>query len=356
MLLVLGLCLAIDAREPARVQPTVETAAATGRGDVADDCCIWIHPADPSLSTLIGESKDDRGGLEVYDLAGKRIQFEPSGKMGNLDLRYNFPLAGRRVALVVCADRAGRRLVFYQVNPVSRMLEDVAGAAVSFDYEPYGGCLYHSPVTGRYYFFVNNKDGLVEQVELFDDGNGRVSGRVVRRFDVGTQVEGCVADDGLASFYVGEEDVGLWKYGAEPGDQSGRAMVDKVGAGGHLAADVEGMCIYYAGGRTGYLIVSSQGDSRHAVYRRAGDNAYIGDFTIVANGGIDEVTETDGCEVTNFPLGPAFPAGIHVAHDADNEGAASSNYKLVPWSSIAGTFSPGLTIDPSWDPRKIGNN
>jgi len=344
------------AQAPVLVKATVETVAANGSGDVADDCCIWIHPTDPARSTIVGESKDAHGGLEVYDLGGTRIQYEPCGQMANLDLRYNFPLGGQRVALVVCADRAMKKLVIYKVNPAARMLEEVAGTPVPFRYEPYGGCLYHSPVTGKYYYFVNNKAGLVEQVELFDNGSGRVNGAVVRAFNVGSQVEGCVADDGLALFYIGEEDVAVWKYGAEPGDGSTRIQVDKTGSGGHLVADVEGMCLYYASQRAGYLIVSSQGDSRHVVYRREGDNAFVGDFKIVANGNIDEVTETDGCDVTNFPLGSAFPFGVYAAHDAANNGASTSNYKLVPWEAIAGAFSPPLTTDIAWDPRAVGKN
>ncbi len=350
LVLLCGLGLAA----PAAVKPTLETQAATGSGDVADDCCIWIHPTDPAQSTIIGMSKDDRGGLEVFDLTGARLQFYPCGKVANVDLRYNFPLGGQRVALVVSADRASRKVIICTVNPSTRLLEDAAGATISFPYEPYGCCLYHSPRTGKYYLFVNNKSGRVEQIELFDNGHGKVDGKVVRGFGVGSQTEGCVADDGLAKFYLGEEDVAVWKFGAEPGDGTTGVRVDTVGAGGHLVADVEGLCIYYASNGAGYLIASSQGDDRHVIYRREGNNELVGDFVIVANGGIDAVSETDGCDVTNFPLGGGFPSGVYVAHDASNSGAGTSNYKLVPWDSVARAFSPVLIVDTTWDPRGVG--
>ena len=79
----------------------------------------------------------------------------------------------------------------------------------------------------------------MEQWELFDNGSGKVDGVRVRSFDVGSQTEGMVADDQLGYLYVGEEDVGIWRYGAEPtdpADNANRFLVDSTngGAGGHL--------------------------------------------------------------------------------------------------------------------------
>ena len=52
-------------------------------------------------------------------------------------------------------------------------------------------------------------------------------------------------------------------------------MVDGIEAG-NLAGDIEGMAIYYGAGAGGYLVVSDQGINSFAVYRREGDNAYLG--------------------------------------------------------------------------------
>ena len=51
----------------------------------------------------------------------------------------------------------------------------------------------------------------------------------VRSFNVGSQSEACVADDDLGVLYVGEEDVAIWKYGAEPTADTTRTAVDHVG-------------------------------------------------------------------------------------------------------------------------------
>lgn len=347
---------------PARVQPAVETGPALNPGDNADDTAIWIHPEDPSLSLIIGDDKE--GGVLVWDLSGRQLQFiDDSKNMNNLDLRYNFPLRGtyedgtahERVALVGVVNETDVALSFYKVNPSARRLEPVGNVKLD-ENRPYGGCMYHSPKSGKYYFFPNWRSGLIQQIELTDGGNGKIKGvKLQRQLGVDTQPEGCVADDILQYLYVGEEDAGVWKFGAEPEAGASKRQVDSVGRSSRagLRADVEGMSLYYKQDGTGYLIVSSQGNDTFAVYEREGENNFLKRFTIGSQGSIDEVTVTDGLDVTNFPLGPGFPSGLLVAHDAENAGASASNHKLVPFERIATAL--GLTMDTEWDPRQVGS-
>jgi 3-phytase len=74
------------------------------------------------------------------------------------------------------------------------------------------------------------------------------------------------------------------------------------------------------------------------VYRREGDNAFIGQFSIVANDalGIDGASETDGLDVTSTPLGKSFPQGLLVVQDGRNiTPTQKQNFKLVPWERVA---------------------
>jgi 3-phytase len=344
-------------RRAATVLPTVETDPSHGSGDTADDMAIWVHPSDPSLSLVIGDDKD--GGLMVWGLDGKELQYVEGTKYSNLDLRYNFPLAGRftngtahqAVALVGVGDESGRRVDFFKVNPGTRRLEPAGSIHTANRLVPYGSCMYHSAVNGKYHYFVNAKSGVVQQWQLHD-GGGQVAGTLVRTFDVGSQPEGCVADDVLGHVYIGEESVGIWKYGAEPGAGNARTQVDKTGSAGNLTADVEGLAIAYAGQDGGYLLASSQGNSTIVVYTREGTNTFLGRFTVGASGAIDGATDTDGIDVANVPLGAAFPKGLFVLHDGTNSGASASNVKYVPWESIA--IALGLVVDTSYDPRAIG--
>lgn len=342
----------------ATVAPTVETDPSHHSGDTADDLAIWIHPSDPSLSLVIGDDKD--GGLMVWSMDGRELQYLPGTNYNNLDLRYNFPLAGRfsdgsahrTVALLGVGDESGGQVDFFKVNPGTRRLEPAGSINTADGLVPYGSCMYHSAVTGTYHYFVNATSGVVQQWQLRDGGNGQVAGTLVREFDVGSQPEGCVADDALGHLYVSEERVGIWKYGAEPGAGRARTPVDKTGSGGNLVADVEGLTIYYTSRERGYLLASSQGNSTIVVYERDGANSMLGRFTVGAHRGIDAVSDTDGIDVTNVPMGAGFPTGLFGLHDNANAGARASNIKYVPWEAIATAL--GLAVDTSYDPRVVG--
>ena len=318
----------------AQVTPSVETEPVAHEGDAADDPAVWVNPANPSMSAVI--ATDKQGGLLVYDMAGKELQYLPVGEMNNVDVRpaaAGFTLDGRPVVLVVSGNRSDNTIGVFVLDPDTRQLRDVAGDAVRPDLEVYGSCLYQSATTGRMYAFVNSKEGEVEQWELSDDGSGKVRGDQVRSFGVESQVEGCVADDELGDFYLGEETRGIWKFRAEPDDGDAGALIASVSESGPLVGQVEGLALAYEDGGAGYLIASSQGDSSFAVFRREGDNSYVGSFRIVPGGGIDGTEHTDGVDVVTAGLGPSFPSGVLVVQDGENDGAPQ-NFKLVPLEDV----------------------
>ena len=348
----------IQRLEPRRLlataHATIETDPVHHDGDSADDVAIWVHPTDPSLSTVIGTDKDSDGGLLVYDLAGNELGFFADGKMNNVDVRYGIELGGKTVDIVVASNRtAGGSLAVYKVNPTTRLLENVAARTLEteMDGNVYGATLYHSAAGKLYAFLSSRNGGDIEQWELFDSGNGKIDGKIVREFHVGSTTEAMVIDDETATLYVGEESEAIWKYGADPDDGSARTQIDSTGSGGHLDADIEGLAIYEAANGKGYLIASSQGSNDFTVYERDGNHAYLGRFDI-GSGEVDAVTTTDGIEVTSFGLGNAFGQGLFVAQDGSN-GSANQNFKLVPWERIAEALD--LVIDTTQDPRSPGD-
>jgi 3-phytase len=342
VLLVLNRTSSLSGQSP---YATVEiqafpTGGTFDNGDVADDSAIWVNPADSARSAVIADNKDPAtGGIAVFDMAGKLLQFRQDGQIGNVDLRQGVSLGGRWVVLVGANNRSNNTIGFWTLDPANRQLTAVAARDISTLSPNYGFCMYQSPHSGKLYAFVSQADGgQLEQYELFDNG-GRVDARKVRSFDIGSQSEGCVADDELGHLYVGEEEVGIWKYSAEPSGGSTRTQVDRVGDG-HLVADVEGLTLAYGANGTGYLLASGQGDSAIAVYERAGDNAFAKRFGIAGDGGIDAVSGTDGLDVTSANAGPGFEHGLLVAHDAANSGASTSNLKYVPLEQILDLAPP----------------
>jgi 3-phytase len=337
---ILGLLLlaaGCAGRDPAGARPvvqgsvtaTVETDPVPHDGDAADDPAIWVHPTDPGRSVILGTDK--RGGLALYDLAGRQIQYLPAGDFDNVDLRAGFPLGSRRVTIVTAGNRKDNSIGIFRLDETSRRLVEVAARTLHPGVAAYGSCMYHSRRSGGFYTIVTSKTGAVEQWELYERA-GRVDGRRVRALRLDSQTEGCVADDDLGSLYLAEEAKGIWRYGAEPGARDPGTLLDRTGEGGHLSGDVEGVTIAHGAQGSGFLIASSQGDSTFAAYRREVPNQYVGSFEIHA-GRVDGVQHTDGIDVATISLGAAFAGGAFVAQDGRNPGG-NQNFKLVSWREV----------------------
>lgn len=336
-----------------------ETHPVGSSDDAADDPAIWVHPTDPALSLILGTDK--QAGLGVYDLDGRLLQFLPEGRLNNIDVRYGLAWPdGRRTDLAAATQRDRATFTLYTIDPSSRTLAPAHARDFPTGLKDIYGIALHRAADGVVHVFVNDKEGVVQQWALLPGSDATIDAQLVRSFDVGGQVEGMVADDELGVLYVGEETVGVWRYGLDPSSADRRVRVDAVAPDGPLVADVEGLAIYRAGDRSGYLIVSSQGDSTFHVYRRRhdadGPNEHLGCFQVgpgLGAGGaeIDGVTTTDGVDVTSAPLGPGFPSGLLVVQDDENPGGMQ-NFKLVAWPGIAACLTPPLVVDTSVDPRR----
>ena len=319
------------------VAPLYETAPVPSFGDAADDPAIWAHPTDPARSLIV--ATDKKGGMVVYDMQGRQVQYRTDGKMNNVDLRDGFVLDGQPVTIVAASDRTRKAIALYRLDGEARELVDIAAGVQATGLEdPYGLCLYRSAKTAKTYVFINSGDGPLHQWELVDAGDGRVRAELVRKLAFESQTEGCVADDATGTLYIGEEDVALWKLPAEPDGGDAMTAVDRVDANDRIAADLEGVGLYDLGDGRGYLVVSSQGNDTYAVYRREGRQEYLGSFAVASDGarGIDGISETDGLDVSSANLGPGLEHGAMVAQDGRNVlPVENQNYKIVPWSAIA---------------------
>ena len=358
----IGIGLATGSRavllEPvtARPEARAQTAPVPHRGDAADDPAVWIHPRDPGLSLVLGTDK--QGGLHSYNMDGSEQQVVADApRPNNVDVLYGFKLEGRTVDLAVASLQASKKrgirgVKVWAIDAATRRLSDVTqGGSIRVlgGKKPYGLCGYRSARTGGFYVFVTDERGRVEQYELTDAGGGRIVGAPVRSFAVGSTAEGCVADNELGFLYVAEERAGIWKFGAEPDASTAASRVAQVGENG-LTADVEGLAIYYATSGRGYLIASSQGNNTYKVYERAGANRYV--LTIDPKGArIDDVSDTDGIEVTSCATSRPFAQGVFIVQDGENAGG-NQNFKLYAWEDIAGA---SLLIDATCRVRRPGS-
>lgn len=363
LLAVAGLASSLTAAEPTkpiaatahsgfvtRPAPRLETVASGVEGDSFDDPAIWIHPTDPARSLVLGTNK--KNGLFAFDLDGRKVGVvSPASCPNNVDLIYGFPLnyVPTDIAFAVCREKDNPCVRAWKIDPNTRSLAEVTppeGIKI-FGGEPgYGSCTYHSRKTGKYYLFVNHKSGKFEQYALGFTADGRLSTHLVRTFSVGSQPEGCVADEETGTIYLGEEDVGVWKFSAEEDGGTEGKLIAKIGENG-LKDDVEGVTLYSARDGKGYLIVSSQGNNTFKLYDRAGNNEFVGTID-PAPGKFGTVFDTDGIAVTNRPLGDKFPRGLFVVQDGTRK-ADGQRFKFYAWEDIAGE---ALLIDPGY--RRAG--
>lgn len=323
-----------DAVAVAQVSAVAETPPVATASDAADDPAIWVNPQDPSKSLVIGTDK--QRGLHLYDLNGRLLQTLPDGRMNNVDNRDGFMINGRSMPLVAASNRSDKSIAFYLLDPLTQRLTRVGKPVPTGFGDPYGLCMYVNR-DGNYFVFVSEADsGRFRQWRVRADGNG-IAAELVREFKVGSQAEGCVADDKTGVLYVAEEDVGLWKYRADADGGNRRHALDRVGSRNGLNADLEGVAIWHGRDGRGFIVMSNQGANRYAVYRREGDNAFVGQFEIVdvLHRGIDGTSETDGLAVTSHPLGLRYPDGLLVVQDGKNQPAGEyQNFKFVSWRDI----------------------
>ncbi len=309
------------------VQATAETEpVGTAREDAADDPAIWRNPANPAASLVV--ATDKKAGLHVYGLGGKSLAFDPAGKLNNVDLID----LGERGILVAASDRndeANAKLQLYRLDPAGPRLIKLGSVAAGKG-EAYGICL--SPAAdGTVHAYSVLKEGLIEQLALSFDGKS-VSGKTVRSLRVPSQPEGCVVDTRTNSLFVGEEKAGIWRFDSRAEGAADGKLVAKVDRK-NLVADVEGLALSPEGADAGWLIASSQGDNSFAIYRLP-DMGLAGRFRI-AKGQYGSVEETDGIALALGDFGPAFPGGLFVAQDGENQPHAQ-NFKLLPWATITG--------------------
>ncbi len=321
------------AESPVLVPSNAETVPVAHSGDAMDDPAVWVHPTDPSRSLLMGNDKG--GGFETYDLDGslvQRLTFS-SQFWGNVDVRQGVTIGGETRDIVGVIQRGVR---FYDVDPTTRLLSQTTEGSAPIGVNGEGFCLYESPTTDKVYGFSITIGGAVSQFELLDaDEDGLLESNTVRTFSVGSEAEGCVADDDTGALYISEENEALWRYSAEPDTGTSRVAVDVLqGAGGHLVNDIEGVTIVDQGEGTGFVIVSVQNApdphaSWFSVYRREAGNAFVNTFRVSDGVGSDDCDRTDGITAVTADLGPAFPRGMFVCQDNNNNlPGASGNQDL----------------------------
>lgn len=302
--------------------------------DAADDPAIWVNQNDPSKSLILGTNK--KGGIHVYDLNGKELQYIQSGCMNNIDLRDGFNYKGKEVVLVAASNCTLNTITLYYIDKETLTLSDTICNIKSNVDLVYGLCMYKSNITNEYYVFLNGEGAGVEQWNITST-NDKIMAKLVRTFQVSSRPEGMVADDTKALLYIGVEEEGILKVKAEPENDFKTDWVDGSNPSDRsfISSDIEGLALYKTDS-VNYLIASSQGNFSYPVFKLGEPDQYLFSF-VIDDGEIDGVVETDGLEIVNVALSEKYPKGMIVLQDGFNfkgDSIQRQNFKYVSWEKV----------------------
>lgn len=331
------LCIFLIVGPPALAEPQVTVSPMLGplsTDGSADDPAIWIHPSDPSKSLIFGSDLEE--GIYAWDFSGREIQHVSlsalrAERINNLDVRTGFALGDTTIDILAGNLRDDGKLAVLRINPnwggstpPLTLLAHAKSTGNDIQDDSYGFALYKNPANGRVFAFERPKSGGKVRQYLLDGASGSIRVSRVRDLDYsGGTAEGFVADDELGFVYITEETKGVHKYYAAPDKPAGRLSFFASGDG--TASDREGLALYRCSNGTGYLILSSQGNSRFKVYAREGLNAFLKTFTA------NRAKETGGVDATSFSA-PGFPDGFAVLHNGPGD-----DYFVYDWADIAQT-------------------
>jgi len=171
ILISLGISISLPAFSWGQV---VVTKTYSDQTDIdQDDMCIWVHPLDPTQSTIIGSDKGS-GNIYVYDLDGTVIQKFSTGQPGNIDIRHDIQFNGEQVDLVAFNERMQKKILVYQVDPISRELIRIDDDNIQTG-DNYGFTLYQHN-DGRLFAYTGPQGRcLVSQYQLQDNQHNKIA-------------------------------------------------------------------------------------------------------------------------------------------------------------------------------------
>ena len=305
-----------------------------------DDPAVWINPADPAKSLIIGTDKDQDGGLYVFNLVGKE-QKEKSvhglQRPDNVDIEYGLMLKGKSTDIAVATERITHKLRIYSLPDMKPVdgggIEIFEGEKGVNERDLMGIALYKNK-SGKIYAIAGRKSGPTNgtylwQYLLEDDGTGKVKASLVRKFGKYSglkEIEAIAVDDELGFVYYSDEGKGVRKYYADP--EKGNEELALFATSG-FTEDHEGISIYKLTDSTGYILVSDQGANQFQIFGREGARNNPHQHQLIKTVKI-KANKSDGSEMVSIPLNSDFKNGLFVVM-SDNK-----TFHLYRWEDIAG--------------------
>jgi len=318
--IALALCCNAAAQEASLVSAKAQTAPTASKE--ANAAVLVRDAAKPARSRLVGTSA--LGGLEIYDLAGKRVGTTPSGEVAAVDVAYDVALGKDRATVLAAIDTTTNSLRLFSMREAK--LSEIGARPLPLGFAAEGICLFRNPLDSALYAFIVGDGGEVDQQILFSNAEGKLDARQMRRINVPSPLKQCAADS-KGHVYASEEGVGIWRFNADPEAEVGARIVDAPRLG-HIDEESGGVAIFEGGGKR-WLIASDTSAGQVNVYDRDNKDAFLGAFKVAAPGSSEAIGEPGPLFGTGAAY-PSFPNGLLLVTDEDG-----SNYKALAMEDIA---------------------
>ena len=326
----------------AEIDYSAETDPVITKGDSADDPAIWFNSKNPKKSLIFGTDKNS--GIYVYDIEGNALSYANLGRINNIDLREK-----DGVLHIVTSNRTASTLdywkfptedlfEYFQNLPLDSFTEDLDHAHLEAGMDIYGICM--GLVGGNLRAILTEEEG--KTIQYWDLKAREIIGTIditAEETNVplfGNEAEGCVIDDENEHIIISREGMRGILNAYDANTLEFIKVIDS--RSGNIGGDPEGVTVYKTTDKEGFIIVSSQGDSKFNLYNRQFPFDYIRSFTV------NDVTDTDGIDVTNKSIDGLFPQGFLVVQDGYNS-PDNQNFKIVDMDQVLKkkVMNPGST-------------
>src|SRR5690606_27100977 len=251
------------------------------------------------------------GGLELYARDGTRLGATPAGEVVAIDVG-RVPLGGGKATVVAALDASSHSLRLFRF--AGDRLEEVGARQIALGFAAEGLCLYRHPLDGALHVFVVGDGGEIDQQVLYATADGRLDARQVRRIGVPSPLVQCAVDAAAGQVYASEEEVGIWRFNADPEAEIAAALVDSPR--GHIEEEVGGLAIHDGGPGSRWLIASNASAGTLNVYDLERDAAFVASVAVAARDG-SGVDEPGLLHATSAPVGRRHPHGVLLVADED---------------------------------------
>ena len=297
------------------VKAIAQTEATMGGGS---DSAVVVDGTSPRI---VGTAA--LGGLESYEMRGKRRASKPAGEAAAVDIAHGIPVAGRATDVLASINANGNGLLLYAADATG--LRELGARPLSLDFAAEGVCLGRNAIDGALYAYVVGDAGEIEQLVLYDAGGGKLDARHVRRLQVPSTVKECSVDAG-GNVYAVQETAAAWRFDGNPEADADPRVVDAPRLG-RLGKESKGVATFEGGTGRQWLFIADTDGGRVNLYDRADDDRYLGSFRVGDAASGKPVAEPATLSATAAKV--AAGGGLLVT-DED-----ASNYKLLAIDDIA---------------------